>query len=160
MTAQTSCRSISAARNSVAIASKAGAIARSGKRRVGKALAKAHEGVREVPGPSPNPATNLLIADIAVRSAGIVFRHAVERALLRARFKPEEAKEIVEGRTLGRSLITHTAARVAMRSVPGFLAVAGGLAAKAVVDRSLGRAKARRAGDKTLARKARTARDA
>jgi hypothetical protein len=134
--------------------------ARNARRRVSKALTEAREGGREVPGPSPNPATNLLIADVVVRSAGIVFRHAVERALLRARLKPEEAKEIVEGRTLGRSLITHAAARVATRSVPGFLAVAGGLAAKAVVDRGLGRAKSRRAGDKRLARKATRGSDA
>jgi hypothetical protein len=66
----------------------------------------------------------------------------------------------VEGRTLARSLITHAAARIATRSVPGFLAVAGGLAAKAVVDRGLGGAKARRTGDKQLKRKARRARDA
>lgn len=124
-------------------------------RRVGTAIANAGDGAREVPGPSPNPATNLLIADVLVRSAGIVFRHAIERALLRARFRPEEAKEIIEGRTLARSLVTHAAARVATRSVPGFLAVAGGLAAKAVIDRGLGDAKSRRAGDKRLARKAR-----
>lgn len=128
--------------------------------RVGKALAKAHEDGRQVPGPSPNPATNLLIADVVVRGAGIVFRHAVERALLRARFLPEEAKEIVEGRTLGRSLVTHTAARVATRSVPGFLAVAGGLAAKAIVDRAVGSAKSRRAGDKRLRRTAQSGEEA
>jgi hypothetical protein len=144
----------------MAIASKAGEIARSGTRRVGEALAKAREGTQHVPGPSPNPATNLLIADVAVRGAGIVFRHAVERMLLRARFDPEEAKEIVEGRTLGRSLITHAAARVATRSLPGFLAIAGGLAAKAVVDRSMGKRKARRTGDKQLTRRARRSRDA
>jgi hypothetical protein len=44
--------------------------------------------------------------------------------------------------------------------VPGFLAVTGGLAAKAIVDRGLSRAKSRRAGDKTLRRKARPRRDA
>lgn len=130
------------------------------RRRLDKAIAKASERGREVPGPSPNPATNLLIADVVVRSAGIVFRHAIERALLRARFHPEEAKEIVQGRSFARSLITHAAARVATRSMPGFLAVAGGLAAKAVVDRSLGRVKARRAGDKQLARKAERGSDA
>lgn len=144
----------------MSITSKASEIARANRRRARKALAKAREEGRDVPGPSPNAATNLLIADIAVRGAGIVFRHAVERVLLSARFKPEEAKEIVEGRTLGRSLITFSAARIATRSVPGFLAVTGGLAAKAIVDRGISRAKARRAGDKTLARKARRGRKA
>jgi hypothetical protein len=139
------------------ITSKARKLARRNGRRVGNVLAGVR---RELPGPSPNPATNLLIADIAVRGAGIVFRHAVERMLLRARFKPEEAQEIVEGRTLGRSMVTFAAARVATRSVPGFLAVTGGLAAKAIVDRSLSRTKSRRTGDKTLRRKARRARDA
>ena len=144
----------------MSITSKASDIASRNRRRVGKALANVRQRGREVPGPSPNPATNLLIADIAVRGAGVVFRHAIERMLLRARFKPEEAKEIVEGRTLGRSIITFAAARVATRSVPGFLAVTGGLAAKAIVDRGLSRAKSRRAGDKTLRRRARGQRDA
>jgi hypothetical protein len=139
---------------------KASKLARKSRRRADKVLARAHKDGREVPGPSTNPATNLLIADIAVRGAGIVFRHTVERVLLRARFKPEEAQEIVEGRTLGRSMITFAAARMATRSVPGFLAVTGGLAAKAIVDRSLNRAKSRRAGDKTLRRKARRGHDA
>ena len=97
----------------MSITRKASKLPRKARRRVGKALAAAREDGRDVPGPSPNPATNLLIADVVVRSAGIVFRHAIERALLRARFRPEEAKEIVEGRTLGRSLITHAAARIA-----------------------------------------------
>jgi len=95
-----------------------------------------------------------------VRGAGILFRHGVERLLLRVRFKPEEALEIVEGRTFGRSLITFTAARMATRSIPGFLVVTGGLAAKAIFDRSLDHAKSRRAGDKTLRRQARRGRGA
>jgi hypothetical protein len=144
----------------MSITSKAKDLARRNRRRAGKVLASARQQGREVSGPSPNAATNLLIADIAVRGAGIVFRHAAERVLLRARFKPEEAKEIVEGRTLGRSIITFAVARVATRSVPGFLAVTGGLAVKAIVDRSLSRAKSRNAGDKTLRRKARRARGA
>ena len=144
----------------MSILSKAKNVASKARLRAENAVAPKRTEVREEPGPSPNAATNLLIADIAVRGAGIVFRHAVERVLLSARFRPEEAQEIVDGRTLGRSVVAFAAARMATRSVPGFLAVTGGLAAKAIVDRSLDHAKSRRAGDKTLRRRARRARKA
>lgn len=144
----------------MSISSKASKVTRANQRRASKALAKAQQDGRVVPGPSPNAATNLLIADIAVRGAAVVFRHAVERVLLSARFRPEEAKEIVQGRTFARSLITTATARVATRSVPGFLAVAGGLAAKAIFDRGMSHAKARRAGDKALRKQARRGRKA
>ena len=54
------------------ITSKAKDLARKNRRRVGKALAGARREGREVPGPSPNPATNLLIADIAVLGIGMI----------------------------------------------------------------------------------------
>ena len=46
---------------------------------------------------------------------------------------------------MGSTPVCSRASRLATRSVPGFLVVSGGLLAKAVVDRSLGRGAKRRA---------------
>jgi hypothetical protein len=120
-------------------------------RAVRRALDKTRSGIEKVPGPSPNPATNVLIAEIAVRSAGRLFRRAMEKSLLRARFEPQRASDIIEGRGLGHALVSTAVARVATRSVPGALLVGGGLLAKTLYDRSLSRRKARRRGEKALA---------
>jgi hypothetical protein len=121
-----------------------------GGRAVHKALDKTRGGIRKVPGPSPNPATNLLVADIAMRTAMRLFRRTVEKGLLRARFDPVKAHEIVEGRTLGKTLVSAAAARVATRSIPGALLVGGGILGKALFDRSISRRKAVRKGEKAL----------
>lgn len=116
-------------------------------------MRKAHDLRRprpEVPGPSGNAATNLLIADVAMRGASILFRHGVERGLLRARFDSDQAREIVRGRTMGQSLIAATVSRIATRSVPGLLLVSGGLLAKVAFERSQSRRAARRKGDRQL----------
>lgn len=106
----------------------------------GKLVKKqALDGTEKVPGPSPNPATNLMIADVAVRGASIVFRQALEKGLLRARFGPEKAREIVEGKSMGKSLTAAAVSKLATRSIPGFLLVGTGLLAKTIVDRSLQR---------------------
>ncbi len=121
-----------------------------GGRKVRKAIRKVRGGVQKVPGPSTNPATNLMIADIAVRGASYLFRRSIEKGLLRARFGPDKAKQIVEGRTMGHSIAGFAVSRLATRSVPGFLLVAGGLVGKAVFDRSLGRRESAREGEETL----------
>jgi hypothetical protein len=122
----------------------------SGRRAAQRAAAKTRKGIEKVPGPSPNAATNLLIAEIAVASAGRMARRSMEKGLLKARFEREQATAIVEGRGMAHTMITAAVARVATRSVPGALLVAGGLFAKVVFDRSLSRRKARRRGDKTI----------
>lgn len=104
----------------------------------------------DVPGPSSNPATNLLIADVAVRGASILFRHGVERGLLRTRFDPAKARDIVRGRTMAQTLISFAVARMATRSIPGLLLVSGGLLAKAAFERSQSSRAARRKGDRAL----------
>jgi hypothetical protein len=126
-------------------------LTRKGGRAVKKAIGKARSGVEKVPGPSPNPATNVLIAEILVRSAGRMARRAMEKGLLKARFEREQAVAIVEGRGLSHSLVSTAVARVATRSVPGALLVGGGLLAKTLYDRSISRRKARRRGNKALA---------
>ncbi|HSQ96674.1 MAG TPA: hypothetical protein VLM18_11340 [Croceibacterium sp.] len=121
-----------------------------GGRAVRRAVDKTRGGIDKVPGPSPNPATNVLIAEILVRSGGRLARRALEKGLLKARFEREQAVAIIEGRGLAHTLISTTVARVATRSVPGALLVGGGLLAKTLYDRSISRRKARRRGRKAL----------
>ena len=124
-------------------------------RKRSKAVSKAGE----VPGPSSNPATNLLILDIAMRGVSLLAARAIERAALRLRYKPGDAEDIVEGRSTIAMLAATGAARVATRSVPGFLVVTGGLLAKTLIDRSLRPRDARRRGDRQLAARAARADD-
>ncbi len=126
-------------------------LSHSGRRAVHKAAAKTRKGIKTVPGPSPNPATNLLIAEIAVRSAGRIARRSLEKGLLKARFEPEQATAIVEGRGMAHTMITTAMARTATASIPGALLVGSGLFAKIVFDRSLSRRKARREGREDIA---------
>ena len=119
-----------------------------------KAKAKARSTLAKVPGPSTNPATNLLILDVAVRGASLVAGRAMERALLRTRYQREKAHDIIKGRSMMSSLAATGVARVATRSVPGFLLVTGGLFAKAVIDRSLSRRESVRRGERRLAEQA------
>ena len=129
-------------------------LTRKGGRAVKTALHKTRSGIEKVPGPSPNPATNVLIAEILVRSAGRLARRTMEKGLLKARFEREQAVAIIEGRGLAHTLVSTTVARVATRSVPGALLVGGGLLAKTLFDRSVSRRKARRRGRKALAEQA------
>ena len=124
-----------------------------GKRR--KAARKAGE----VPGPSNNPATNLLIMDIAIRGASLIAARGIEKAALRLRYHRDRAGDIVEGRSMIATLTATGAARVATRSVPGLLLVTGGLLAKTLIDRSLRPREARRRGDRQLAAQAQQAED-
>jgi hypothetical protein len=124
---------------------------------VRKALGGAKRRLNDVPGPSSNPATNLLIADIGMRAASRLFRRTMEKGLLRLNFPPEKAHEAIEGRTLGQTLILAGLARVATRSVPGALLVTGGLIAKSILDRSLSRRESARRGTRELEEQAENA---
>ena len=104
---------------------------RSAKKTTDTVVAKA--GAAE--GPSPNPMTNLLIADLALRGGGQLLRHAVERTMLGAKFSPAKARNIVKGRSMFQTLIGTAVARIATRSIPGAIVVGGGLLAKALYDR-------------------------
>lgn len=130
-------------------------------RPVGKAIGAAREGVkgriRKVHGPSPNEATNLLIADVAMRSVMILMRRSMERGLLRARFDPEKARAIIEGRPKFRAMATAAVARQATKSVPGMVLLGGGLLAKVAFDRGRNRRNARLAGEQKLEKMAKNA---
>lgn len=104
--------------------------------------------------PSPNPMTNLVLADFALRGGGQLLRHAVERTLLGAKYSKEDAKNLVKGRSMAQTLFGTALARIATRSVPGALLVGGGLLAKTLYDRRKGKAAARSAGRKAVAKQA------
>jgi hypothetical protein len=103
---------------------------------------KAQATIKDVKGPSPNPMTNLIIADIALRGGGRLLRHVVERSLLGLKYSPDKARNIVKGRGMAQTLIGTAVARVATRSVPGALLIGGGLLAKTLYDRKRGEAEA------------------
>ena len=116
---------------------------KSAKRKAKAATAKAD-------GISPNPMTNLLIADLALRGGGQLLRHAIERTVLGAKFSPDKAKKIVKGRSMVQTLLGTAAARIATRSVPGAIVVGGGLLAKALYDRREGKRAAQASGTRAI----------
>ena len=97
---------------------------------------------RKVPGPSPKAATNLIIADVALRGLSSIARRSVEKGLLRAQYSKAEATDILNGQTIKHALASHMVAKMATRSIPGFLLVTGGLLGKALIDRGLARGEA------------------
>ena len=115
----------------------------------GKA-ARARSRVRNSDVPSPNPLTNLILADIALRAGGAILRRGVERGVLGAKYTPTRAKEIIKGRTMSQALLTTAAAKIATKSIPGAIVIGGGMLAKTLYDRSKGRSKARREGEQGL----------
>ena len=135
-------------------------------RKRSKAVVKAEDAMDQAPDlaiaaatPSPNPATNLLIADVALRGGGALLKRAVEAGLLGATATSKrKAKDVVKGRSLGQSLVGTMIARVATRSVPGALIVGGGLLAKTLYDRKRARSSKAEGHEKLdeLARKGRS----
>lgn len=108
----------------------------------------------EVAGPSPDPSTNLIIHDIALRSVGRFVRLTLEKGLLSRRYDHQQAKKIVENRSLIHTLAAYGVTKLATRSLPGAAVVGGGLLVKTLYDRSKSRRSAQRAGDKALAKQA------
>lgn len=106
---------------------------------VEQAAGKAKATLQDVHGPSPNIATNLAIADIALRAGSVVARQAVERTFLGQRYSSRKAAKILKGRSLGETLLHGALARVALGSVPGAIIVGGALVAKTLYDRSRAR---------------------
>lgn len=154
----------SAAKQTVAKAGetvgKAGSAVKTTARKAGTAARttadKAGTAIKETKGFSPNPMTNLIIADVALRGGGRLLRHVVERTLLGVKYPPDKARDIVKGRSMAQTLVGTAVARVATRSVPGALLVGGGLIAKALYDRSQKRSKAETEGDSAVDKQAGT----
>jgi hypothetical protein len=122
------------------LGSKAGDLAAAGKgvahTAKEKAIAMLPGEPTQLHGPSPNPQTNLLIADVALRGSAIMARRAVERGLLGSKYSSRKASAILKGRTLGETIFHTAIARVATRSVPGAILIGGGLIAKTLYDRA------------------------
>ena len=114
------------------------------------AASKAKAAAAKTDGPSPNPMTNLLIADLALRGGGQLLRHVVERTMLGAKFSPAKAKNIIGGRTMFQTLLGTAAARIATRSVPGAILIGGGLLAKTLFERSQDRRSTRAKGQREI----------
>ena len=85
--------------------------------------------------PSPDPVTNLVIADIVLRGAGNLLRQKLEKGLLTGQLDNEKAKKLVESRGITSKVALWGASRLATRSPVGLAVVAGGLAAKVLYDR-------------------------
>ncbi len=123
-----------------------------------RGAAKAKAKVSDTSGPSPNPATNLILADIAIRGGGRLLRHAVERTLLGVKYPPGKARDIVKGRSMIQTLVGTAAARLATRSVPGALLIGGALIAKTLYDRGKNPVEAEAEGEAQIAEQAKKAR--
>jgi hypothetical protein len=107
------------------------------------------EGEAKVPGPSPDPRTNFVLADIVLRGASAALRRRIERRML-AGYGRGKAKEIVHGRTLGETVFNTIIVKLAMRSVPGAVLVSVGMLGKTLLDRSRNRTRAKADGEKAI----------
>ena len=121
-----------------------------GAKAVDKARAKTPGKTEGMPGPTHNPATNLMVADVAIRAGSYIARRAVEKGLLRGRYGKETAREIVRNKTLGQTLVSFGLAKLATRNLPGALIVGGAALAKTLYDRRRSRSAQRREGDREL----------
>ncbi len=92
--------------------------------------------------PSPKASTNLIITDIIVRSASTLFRKRVEKRVARASVEiDEEADQLLDGRTLLKTLSLYGMSKIATRSPLGLGVVGGGLILKTLYDRGTARQK-------------------
>ena len=107
-------------------------MARNSKRKPAQEEAEEQAPVAE---PRTNPATDFILADLVLRGLSVIARMAVEKALLRQRYSPKAAKEILAKRPLGQRVLLAGASRLAVRSVPGALFVGGGILGKVMLDR-------------------------
>ncbi|TRD11891.1 hypothetical protein FGU71_08500 [Erythrobacter insulae] len=95
--------------------------------------------------PSPNAATNLLIADIVVRGASSLFRKGVEKRVVEKTAKDsEQAQHLLDGRSIITTLALYGASKMATKSPVGLGLVAGGLVLKTLYDRGKDRQQRRR----------------
>ncbi len=119
------------------------------RRRVAERRGKVAPG-GEVPGPTDNPATNLMLADVVMRMGSYLLRGGVERTFLKKRYDPETVTKIKENRSIVRTLASIGVAKFAIRSVPGAAIVGTGILGKVLYDHSKTRRASRREGDAQL----------
>ena len=107
-----------------------------------------------VPGPTENPATNLMLADVVMRMGSYVLRGGVEKAFLRKRYDKETARDIKDNRPIWLTLSSIAVAKFATRSVPGAAIVGTGILGKVLYDHSKARRSQKREGDAQLIKQA------
>ncbi len=91
--------------------------------------------VNAMTGPSTDPATNLLIADLVIRGITRITRKTMHKGILRKSYSPQKAEQLSEARSIVSTLALYGMSRIATKSVPGALLVSGGLLAKTLYDR-------------------------
>lgn len=111
---------------------------------------RARRGKDNVPGPTENPATNLLLADVVMRMGSYLLRGGVEKAFLKKRYDSKTAKDIRDNRSIPRTLGAIAVAKFATRSIPGAAIVGTGILGKVLYDHSKARRTNRREGDAQL----------
>jgi len=114
------------------------------RRKVARGQARARG--EAVPGLSPNPAANLIMANAIVRTGSILLRRAVDKRMLRGRYGKDTAEAAAENQGLGSTLTALALSKVAARSSTGAVVVGGGMLAMALYDRRQAK-KARAKGD-------------
>lgn len=121
-----------------------------GAKAIDRARAKTPGKTDGMPGPTDNPATNLLMADVVIRAGSYVARRAIEKGILRGRYGKDVARDIVHNKTLGQSLFSYGLAKLATKNLPGAVIVGGGALVKTLYDRRKSRSSQRREGDREL----------
>ncbi|QIQ85324.1 hypothetical protein [Erythrobacter sp.] len=94
--------------------------------------------------PSPDPNTNLMIADIVLRGSSLFLRRKLKDRMLLEEYDPDKVAKFKDGKGLIRTVGLFGASRLATGSLPGLALVAGGLAAKTLYDRGKARQLRRR----------------
>ena len=116
------------------------------RRKVARGQARARGEPVTATGPSPNPASNLIMANAIVRTGSILLRKAVDKRLLRGRYGKDTAEAAADNRGLGSTLTSLALAKMATKSSTGAVVVTGGMLAKTLYDRRQAK-KARAKGD-------------
>ena len=121
------------------------------RRKVARGQARARGG--PVTGRSPNPASNLIMANAIVRTGSILLRKAVDKRMLRNRYGKDTADAAAENQGLGSTLTSLALAKMASRSTSGAIMVGSGMLAKTLYDRRQAK-KARAKGDAEILERA------
>ena len=106
-----------------------------------------------VPGLSPNPASNLIMANAIVCSSSILRWQGVDKRCRRGRYGKDTAEAAAENQGLGSTLTALALSKVAARSSTGAVVVGGGMLARALYDRRQAK-KARAKGDAEILERA------
>ena len=75
-----------------------------GAKAIKKVRKKTPAKTEQMPGPTENPATNLMMVDVAIRAGSYIARRSREKGMLRGRYGKDTAREIVQNKTLGQTL--------------------------------------------------------